>query len=176
MEKLVENVARTMLRNSGIRAGDTILLHVGEGEDSWILQHTIVAEMKSETLQVFLPADGSSAIHYLFEVSHADVNVQYGDMFTEGMFSSKKVRRVVNARLACQLTDMFTQEVRYAVSLNDAVADTVLVDDIEKIETPGVRATHSVLPSAPFLDKIVEPFVIIGATGVAIYLLFHVRS
>lgn len=176
LQKLLGNVSRAILRGLAVRAGDSILLRVGGVEESWIVSNAVVAEMKSESLQVFQPAEGIGGARYVLDITHAEVNVRYAGTFTESMFGAKKVQREVNAGFSSQVIDMRTNEIRYSGSLNDAQIDTVLIDEIERIETPGVKSTHAAAPPATLLDKIVEPFVIIGATGVAIYLLFHVRT
>ena len=67
-------------------------------------------------------------------------------------------------------------EILSSKSISEEISDTVSVDDISTVEDPNINITHAELPTEPFIDKFVEPFVIIGATGVAVYLFFHVRS
>jgi hypothetical protein len=57
----------------------------------------------------------------------------------------------------------------------EAVA-SVRVAAIPIIETEGIPPPRATPPSENGMDRFVEPFVIIGATAVAIFLLFSVRS
>src|ERR1043166_2546268 len=64
----------------------------------------------------------------------------------------------------------------YTGSPSAQSADTVAVDEVQGLELAAAKTTHGELPSESFLDRVLEPVVIIGATGVSIYLFFHVRS
>jgi hypothetical protein len=105
-----------------------------------------------------------------------ELNVRYNNMFKEGIFGSKHVEREVAVQFSSDLRNQVTNEILTGGTHSRLYIDTVAVEDVGSIENESVSVTHGELPSEAFLDRFIEPFVIIGATGVAIYLLFHIRS
>ncbi|MGD8777864.1 MAG: hypothetical protein PVH88_02765 [Ignavibacteria bacterium] len=54
--------------------------------------------------------------------------------------------------------------------------DTVLLDDVEKIEISSLPFTKDEIPSEPFFAGIIEPAVALGTVVVTVILFFTVRS
>jgi hypothetical protein len=104
------------------------------------------------------------------------LNVRYNNMFKDGIFGAKHVEREVSVQYSSDLRNQLTDEILSSGTHSRMYTDTVAVDDIGSIENESINVTRGELPSEAFLDRFIEPFVIIGATGVAIYLLFHIRS
>ncbi len=176
IQRLIGNISAQLLGSARMSKGERVALRIADDGENWIVRNEIASALKAESILVFQSNDGPSDSLVVLQVSSAEMTVRYADMHREGLFGARRIRRDVAARISCQVIDARTREVRYSGSLADSAADTVPVDDIERIETAGVETTHASLPPENLLDKIVEPFVIIGATGVVIYLLFHVRS
>jgi hypothetical protein len=109
-------------------------------------------------------------------VSVVRANVWYGDSFTLGMFGARRCRRTVEVGVQGTAVDPLTRKVRWAGTVSRSVQDTILVDDISSVEPSAGLIGKGSPPGRSFLDALVEPFVIIAATGVAVYLFFTIRS
>ena len=113
---------------------------------------------------------------YLFDIGSYETNVHYDSMFREGIFGEKKLKRTISVKLSIQATNNKTDEVLLSKSLNEHLSDTVASDDIPKYELASSKSTQGEIPAENMLDRFIEPFVIIGATGVAVFLFFHLRT
>ena len=176
MQELVDTLTLQIMDQSHITSGDTIRVRLKPQEDGWIAQTSIMNSLKAKGYTLLT---GDSTLlhgHFIFDVLASDLQVRYDNMFHDGFLGSKKVRRTVTTKLVYQMINIPTGEVLRSDSPTTQFIDTVLVDDIAALELSSAKSTHNPLPSDTFIDKVIEPFVIIGATGVAVYLFFHVRS
>ena len=176
MQNAVQQITDGILESAHLGSGDSVTVKVAPQEHAWVAEQAIISKLKFHNLFVFFHRDSSAKTHYLLDVRSIALQVRYDHMFRDGLFGTKRVERQISAQLSCQLENKSSNEILYSGSPSKMLSDTVAVDDIEKLEHTGVNVTHGELPSENFLDRIVEPFVIIGATGVAVYLLFHIRS
>ena len=156
-------------------SGDSIGIHsVSSGNDVWIIQNAVISSLRSHGCVLFI--GDSVSKHYRLDIFSSEMNVRYGDIFRDGMFGTQKAPRTVSVSVQYKCTDSRTEQIVGDGIFHKSAVDTVLVDEIPSLENPGVKSTHADLPSGQFLDKIVEPFIIIGSAGVIVYLFFHVRS
>jgi len=176
IQHLVGTIAKQVIDRIPITKTDSISVRFDRTDEEWIAQDTFLGALSTRSGRVYSNASGEERANILVEVSGLDMKVRYDDMFRDGFMGTKKVRRTVGTSLSCRITSPRTAEVLLSHSFNEHYADTVFVDDVGALELSSVKATHAELPSEMFLDRILEPFVIIGATGVAVYLFFHIRS
>ncbi len=57
-----------------------------------------------------------------------------------------------------------------------SLRDTVRLSGVERLESPPLIFTKIAIPREGFFDSVLEPVIVLGAVGVAVYLLFAVRS
>jgi hypothetical protein len=57
-----------------------------------------------------------------------------------------------------------------------SLRDTVQLSGIERLSSQTLAFTRMTLPRQGFFDDLFEPLVVLGSVGVAVYLLFAVRS
>lgn len=176
LKSLLERVAQEVVELSHLRPGDTVDFRMQPAEDGWIAQQAITSGLRTAGCQVFVRPDSGRRSGYGFHLLSAALRVRYDDMYHDGFLGTRKVTRSVSASVTCDVTRWETGELVYTGSHSLESADTVAADDIATLELPPAKATHAELPSESFLDRVLEPVVIIGATGISIYLFFHVRS
>jgi hypothetical protein len=176
MQIIVQEITDEIFAASHLVAGDSVAIRIVSHEYAWIAEQAIIARLKSLNCRVFMHGDSGVHPRYLFDVTSSSVQTRYHNMFRDGVFGTHRVEREIRAEISGRLENSSVHELLYGGSLSKNLSDTVDVDDIDAIEQEDIKATHGELPSADFLDRIVEPFIIIGAAGAAIYLLFHVRS
>jgi len=176
IQELVQQIGRSILSESRIPSGDTLSVSIDGGADSAIVQGALLQTIHESGRTAFLSGKSLPAKDYLLNVTSIHVHVHYDDPFTDGFLGSKKARRTISGRLLCQVIHTATNEVAYSGSPSREYVDTIHVADITQLErgvSPGGRGEF---PPEGFLDRAIEPLIIIGATGVAIFLFFHVRS
>jgi hypothetical protein len=176
MQSLLKSVTQKLIADSHLHGGDTVVFRMGAAEDGWIVQNALTAGLASAGLSLFLRRDSIRQSGYALQVHSAALRVTYDDMYHDGFLGTRKVRRTVSTAVTCELLRPETGELLYTGSPSAQAVDTVAVDDIPNLELGTAKTTHGDLPSENFLDRVLEPVVIIGATGVSIYLFFHVRS
>jgi len=177
LQGLLQSAAGEIASRSHVAAGDTVELRALEGADGWVVENSILRALKALECTVMVNRTASPAHSGVrVEIGPSTMGVRYDQMFRDGFFGAKKVRRRVSVSMTYQTVRARNGEILAADILERASTDTVAVDDVARLEDPTMKSTRGELPSDQFLDKVVEPFIIIGATGVAVYLLFHVRS
>lgn len=176
MQLLIEGISQELVDRLNIWQGDSIIIKYGVGDDMWIVQNILTSTLKKKDCQVFSHNDENITSKFHIDIMNVDLQVSYDGMFRDGLFGTKKIKRMVSALLAYHATNTVTSEILYSGSNTKQFTDTVSFNDIDKIELQSIKSTKAKIPSEPFLDRIVEPFVIIGVTGLTIYLFFNVRS
>ncbi|MBI4546513.1 MAG: hypothetical protein HY707_00930 [Ignavibacteriae bacterium] len=176
MQDLISEIANEIANRSHLSQGDSITINVHSGEESWIGMEAITSTLQSRGYHIFSQVTLSDEQQYLLSVISMHYRVRYTDMFREGLIGTKKVKRNVLGSVTCQILNTGSSEVLFSGTLSKEFEDTVLVADIPNLELGSAKSTHAELPSESFLDRFAQPLIIIGATGVAVYLLFQVRS
>jgi hypothetical protein len=178
IQTLVRDATKELLVRSKLEPGSIELKSAVGSGDRWIALHAITGALTDAGFTVY---DSSSAVEHdarpaAIEVEAASYRVEYQDAHRSGLLGEKRVQRRVQIEIAMKATRRLTRDIVFSDLIIKNRTDTVRVDAIEFLETPGISSTRGMLPNEPFLDRIVEPLVIVGATGVAIYLLFNVRN
>ncbi len=176
LQGLTAEIVTDVLARTGIRSTDTLIVAFTPSQDGWISQTAVLASLKQNGCTVFLNNEPSARGNYLLDFSQARMQVRYEDCSCSGLFGTRSVRRIATGSLAVRAVRQASGEVLLSDILSRSRQDTVSIADIPDLELPSAEATHATVPEGNPLDRFVEPFVIIGATGLAVYLLFHVRS
>jgi len=176
-KRLAAEAAEEVTVNSHFRSGDSIHCRIAARPDSWIIESALLERLKSTGCTPFVGDSVAGLIGpYVLDVVYSQLDVRYEDSFREGIFGSKRTCRHLTVSVEYRSANARTGEILASGTLTKESRDTVAVDDLSSLEDPGVRSSHGVPPGDTFLDKIAEPFVILGAAGVVVYLFFHVRS
>lgn len=176
MQASVQAITEEIVAASRLIDGDSVSVSVASGEYGWIAEQAIMAKLKSRNLQVFLRGDDPTQVRYALDVKSSKMEVRYENMIKDGLLGTKRTEREIIVVMSGQVENTSRHEVLYSGLLSKSFMDTLDVDEIDAVEHKDIKITHSDLPPDDFLDRIIEPFVIIGAAGAAIFLLFHVRS
>ncbi len=169
---LADTIARrafSILPPSDSSSVAVTLLPAGE---AWFLEEPV---LKAARASGHIP-DYSGATRYTAEFGITDMHVELVNPRRPGFFSDRLVDRTVTLVLWGKIVDRTTGQLLVGETWREQYTDTVLVDDLERLETPGVPATRGVLPAEGLFSSWVEPLIILGAVGVAVYLLFTSRS
>ena len=176
MQNLAGMITKEIIDSCHISQGDSIVVRFGPGEDIWIVQYPMIAALRAYGCKVFSENDSTSSNRIIIGNSGVESRVQYTGIFRDGLLGTKKMKRSISTRFSCTAVKKATDEFFFSGLFVKQSVDTVKVDDVPELETASAKSTRGELPSDGFLDRVVEPFVIMGAAGVAIYLFFHVRG
>jgi hypothetical protein len=176
-QSLTRTLGTEIAARARFAAGDTVELRTAPMPEGWIAEEGAGSALRTAgcTVLVLRPPGADTTLR-LLEIPSASWSVHYDDPHRSGMFGQRRVRRTVGASLSFAARNRRTGELLAAGTVTGAALDTVAADAVTALEQGSAPSSHGELPQEQFLDKIAEPFVIIGATGIAVYLLFHVRS
>jgi hypothetical protein len=96
---------------------------------------------------------------------------------TQGIFQSvKRIKRQAKVNFFVQIINYSTRAVIKSGNLERCFRDEVPVAALKNLDLNRVWFTHSKLNLKSFYSRILEPVVMVGATGVIIYLFYSFRS
>jgi hypothetical protein len=169
-----EGLASEALHRAGIAAGERLQLRVDAAQDRWITEQAFLRAAQAMGAAVTMGDSVSGAVRV--DVHAPVLRARYGDAWQDGMFGRAMTERTISVEFSCVVLPAGGGEVRLTDHFARTITDTVRVDDIASLETASVQSTQGAPPRETFLDRIAEPFLIVGATGVAVYLLFNIRT
>ena len=176
LQSIVEKIAGIFIAKSNINPADSVTIQVEGSPESWITEQAVTSKLKSSGCIVFLDRDKSTYQKIIVKITTAAYSISYTDMFRDGFLGTRKAKRVASANIGIEAYNRNTNEILFSGLLKEQSADTVAVDDIPNLELASAPSTHCELPNETFIDRVIEPFIIIGATGAAVYLFFYVRT
>ena len=176
MKELARTVTHEIIEQATISVHDSIILRFDQDENVKIVQDPVLETLKAKGCSVFTNNDSLSGNRLMMEYSGTECRVIYGEMFRDGFLGTKRLKRNVTVQWFSKITRESNGEVLFGKTFAQEYADTVNADDVANLEDNQFHSTHAEIPSDTFFDRIIEPVVIIGATGVIVYLFFHIRG
>jgi hypothetical protein len=178
---LTKKIAQSFVRDKYISSQDTCSVQFSQIEGLRFIENAFLESLGNIPVYTRL-SDGQT--HGSFglrnsvsmAIQPSRVDVMYEKVFRDGFFGEKKVVRVVTVELSTKIAEQPRGNVRYSGGRSEQWRDTVLFSTIEKLESPLITVTQASVPSQTLLDRLVEPIVVLAATGVVIYLFYTVRS
>jgi hypothetical protein len=167
-EEIAGRVADSLLAHDALRVAFTMLPRT----EAWFLEKGIA---RAFTQRGHVVTDASSS-RVAVDFGTERLGIIYTDLRRSWFFGARAVTRTAHLKMTVKLT---MNEPGRAIVQRDFAAvssDSVFVGDIPELESPIVPATHGVLPEEGFLSNPVEAVILTGAVGVAVFLLFNVRS
>ncbi len=170
---LVQQLASRIGKGLSSRIGpaDTLLVTVQPQESAWYVVNSLRSGFKEAGIET--RTDGRSEVSAEFFLH--DLSIRYEGPRGDAVFGDRVVDRV--ARLSLDVTVIDKGETLISNErFNETMRDTIRMDDIERVETVLAPASVGTMESDGFFSTLLEPIVLIGCIGVAVFLLFHVRS
>jgi hypothetical protein len=170
LQQLGRRIANSLAAN--LKTGDSVQIVLRPIESAWYLQQQILAAFEEGGKVV----NQSSGSRFGVEIGLVNAQIAYLDKRSAGFLDSRVVDRVASLDLSVQIVDKSSGNIVANRTLSESFRDTIEVSDVTTVENPGIPATHGIPPEEGFFNTLLEPFVVVGAIAVAVYLLFHVRS
>ena len=148
-----------------------VLIAVEPSGTYWFIEEAISRALRERKL---LPVpDGGN---WRLDCGVKDAHVLYSNVRREGLLGARVVDRTATLVLWLRVSDSQPARFLHDQEWRSQRTDTINVSEVDRVEHPGVAATHAVVPSEGFFTSWLEPLILVGAIGVAIFLLFTTRS
>jgi hypothetical protein len=167
MQRLAKEIGQELRISEPGTLDSSLVVRAVPRETAWPVEQDFVAGLKLG----YSKGEGLSIV--ACELGLLDARVEYDDIRRDGFLGRKIVDRVV--RIAVRVKLEGGRGTRYREFQKEA-RDTVGVSGVDRLETAGLPMTRGSLPAQGFFDDLIEPVIFLGSIGVAVYLLFVVRS
>ena len=148
-------------------------LHIEVGDVNRFFTQPLVESFHQHFVSLYTRSTASNAE---ILASIAKVGVLYGEPFTDGFFSARRCARSLDVEVRFTATRSSDGKVLWAGTKKNSFSDTVYVDDIPKLQESSMRVASGTMPDRSALERFIEPLIIAGAAGIAVYLFFTIRS
>ncbi len=169
VQRLASDIGRTVSQRLG--RTDTVRFRFHPQELAWY----VVSGVRTGFSDRGFPTITDGNAETTGEFSLHDLSIRYEEPRGDAVFGERVVDRLVvlslDVTVIRQGTTLISNE-----RFSETARDTVRMDDIERIENVLIPASKGAMESDGFFSTILEPVALIGAIGVAVFLLFHVRS
>lgn len=170
---VIRNVAGGMVREfAGELSGKRAYLVVVPADAAWYIEAGVREALKEGSVQL----DSRDMAEVILEVGLRGSSITYSRLRRGSLLGESIVDRTVSVSLTARASRSSNGEVILSRDLGSTFEDTMAASDIQRVENSSLPLTRGELEGGSFPGSIVEPAVIVGALGVALYLLFHVRS
>ncbi len=137
----------------------------------WYIEEAIARALRDRNL-VPVPAGGEWRIQCAVKSARVD----YANLRRDGLFGGRALDRTTALTLWLRVSDTGSARYLYDEEWQSQRTDTIALSDVVRVEHPGVAATHGTVPSEGFFSSWLEPLILVGAIGVAVFMLFTTRS
>ncbi len=171
----LSKLADSLVSVSPMLKGSSVLLSIVASEERPLIEQAITSGLKRNGCDVYLDSLKGMGV-YLLKLNGVELHVTYREPFHERLFGESRSQRLVSASVPYMLSEAQTAKVLKSETLKLSLADTIAVGQISQLEQKNIQSTIAPMPERSFFDRLLEPLLIIGSTGVAIFLFFHIRS
>jgi hypothetical protein len=137
----------------------------------WFIEEALTRAMRDRSLVPVL-----SGGEWRIQCAVKSARVDYSNLRREGIFGGRALDRTTALTLWLRVSDTGSARYLYDEEWQSQHTDTIALSDVERVEHPGVTATHGTVPSEGFFSSWLEPLILVGAIGVAVFMLFTTRS
>jgi hypothetical protein len=155
-----------------VSAGDSVAIIVLPKETAWCLEGAIAERLSKRGMHMATNVDSARKLRF----GIIDARVVYSNQRRSGILGAKLVDRDIRLKLEMKISNRFgDKEVPPSIA-EESQRDTVRSSEAAGLENPFVAFTKGSMETEGFFSTLAEPLIMIGATAVAVFLLFAVRS
>ena len=173
LHQVCQEAVASSISEARIPDTSTIVLKIEDGEINRFFAQTLTESFQQRFPSLFTRRTASGIE---ISVSVGGVSVVYGQSFSDGFLSARRSERRIDVGLRMTAMRFEDGKILWAKSKGASFVDTVYVDDIPNLQVSSERIAKGVMPQRSAMEKFIEPFIIVGAAGVAVYLFFTIRS
>lgn len=173
LQILSKNVYDSLQSQINYSTGDCLTLIVKPSPDYWIVEHTLLQDLKDKNILCSL-SDSSLTTVTTIELALIKMGVKYESIFRQTFLGQKQVVRVVDLSVSSKVTkDRHLVAVK---TIDQHNQDTVALESIHQLENEHILSTKGVLPADAILDRVLSPVIITSSVAVIVYLFFTLRK
>lgn len=147
-------------------------LSIEPAENTWFVESGFMKGLAPRRV-VRLPAPDAAV---KIAVGIRSMGVAYEDVRRDGLFGERVLTRTVFLEADVSVAELRSGEVVHRAVVIRNRKDDVPVDELPRLEEPGLTWTTGKVPPEGFFSSVLEPVITLGAIAVAVILLFTVRS
>lgn len=171
----VATLTMEIMKKSDVGTEKNLLVEFRTSDTSGVIRNALLETLKGMKYNVFLSSSTAKREGASLDIGPVETRVHYGRAFRESFLGKRKTARTIEVAVTANIRNA-GDEVLFAGSVSRAFSDTIHVGDLPDLETPSIPLTQGEPPEGGFFDTVLEPFIIIGASAIAVYLFFTVRS
>ncbi len=175
IRKISAGLADKIIADGSFAPQDTVSFNPGTADASEIIGQVFLQAMMTRKLNPTLSRTDSLLRMPALTLGILACTVRYSSSFDGGLFGDAMTERSVLVTLTARKSDA-GGTVRLSKEYSQELRDTVGTAMIAGLENSSYPFTHGAAPGGRFLDSLLAPLIIIGSLGLAVYLLFSVRS
>lgn len=172
LEDLASEVGREVSPSLSGDSATVVVLDIAPVENTWFVEAGLTKGLAPRRV---VREPGTSAA-LTVSVGIRSMGVAYEDVRRDGLFGEREVTRTVFVEADVSVVDRTSGDVLHRATVTRSRQDDVPVDDLPRLEEPGLTWTTARVPPEGFFSSVLEPVITIGAIAVAVILLFTVRS
>jgi hypothetical protein len=172
LEELAGEIGREVLPSIPGDTAAAVVLDIEPTENTWFVAAGLTKGLIPRRV-VREPGTGAALA---VAAGIRSMGVAYENVRREGLFGDRELTRTVFMEADISVVDRTSGEILHRAAVRRSRQDDVLVEDIPRLEEPGLKWTTANVPPEGFFSSVLEPVITIGAIAVAVILLFTVRS
>ncbi len=171
--QVCQEAVASSISDARIPDTSTIVLNIEEGKINHFFAQPLTETFRRQFPSLFTRKTASGIE---ISVSVGGVSVIYGESFSDGFLTAHRSERRIDVALRMTAIRIEDGKILWAKSKGASFVDTVYVDEIPDLQVSSDQIAKGVMPQRSAMEKFIEPFIIVGAAGVAVYLFFTIRS
>lgn len=141
-------------------------------ESAWYVETRLLQGLQAAGVAI----SSLSASTHSAEFGLAGLSIRYDNNRTDGIFGPRLVDRIAEVKMIGKIEDRASGRILYRGEFERSVRDTIPIALIRLLENPAIPATRAQLPAGGLFSTLAEPLIVLGTIGIAVFLLFSVRS
>lgn len=177
LEELTNKLLRKWVLEQNLPRDQLILLKriSPQSIEDWFLENRFLCVLKEQNYhRVRLGSQSPEGIVIEFKI--IKLGIDYPRIIRSGLWGNREVERRGEVKVALKLYRAGQGEVMWAGVIGGSEGDRVPLNMVKNLENKGFSFTQAPLPCGGGFSRILEPAVVLGVTGVVIYLFFSIRS
>jgi len=175
--ELTDKLLRKWVLEQNLPRDQSILLKrvSSQSLEDWFIEDRFLHVLKEQNYhRVRLGSRSSEGIVIEFKI--IKLGIDYPRVIRSGFWGNGEVERRGEVKVALKLYRAGRGEVMWTGVIGGSEVDRVPLNIIKDLESKGFSFTQAPLPCGGMFSRIFEPAVVLGVTGVVIYLFFSIRS
>jgi hypothetical protein len=169
LRDLMGETARAVRGDLALPPADRVSVAVLPADIAWAVDEKVMAAFAPVA-----PAGETTGVTAVFGLR--DVRITYENVTGDGLFADKTAERRVRLTVAVRVTRKESGAQLLSEDLPLERTDRIPLSELPAVEHPTLALARGTLEPERLFQGVAEPLILIGAIGVAVFLLFHVRS